>query len=62
MKDNFELLANDIIWYRAKHGLSQDEMAKTCNVSKQTIFNLEHQLQTPTKLTEMKIRLILEQG
>ena len=53
-------LSEKIIRYRAKHSLSQEEMAMTCGVSKQTIFNIEHGTQAPTKLTQMKIKLVLE--
>ena len=55
-------LAQEILIYRAKNNISQEEMAKRCNVTKQTIFNLEHEIQDPTKLTETKIRLVIGDG
>ena len=55
-------LSNDILMYRAKNNISQQEMANRCRVTKQTIFNIEHGLQDPTKLTEAKVRLVIEGG
>ena len=52
-------LSQEILMYRAKNNISQAEMANRCRVTKQTIFNIEHELQDPTKLTETKIRLVL---
>lgn len=53
-------LSDEILTYRAKNNISQAEMASICNVTKQTIFNIEHEKQVPTRLTETKIRLVLE--
>lgn len=53
-------LSESILRYRAMHNLSQEEMAMRCNVTKQTIFNIEHGYQSPSKLTETKIRLVIE--
>ena len=47
--------------YRARHDISQAEMARRCNLTKQTIYAIENERQSPGKLTEMKIRLVLEQ-
>lgn len=54
-------LSDNIIRYRAKHDLSQEQMAKKCGITKLTIFNIEHGKQTPTPKTEMKIRMVLEE-
>lgn len=55
-------LSQEILRYRAVHNISQGEMANRCNVTKQTIFNIEHEIQDPTKLTTAKIRLVLDAG
>lgn len=54
-------LGFEILKYRAKNNLSQKEMAKRCGVTTQTIFNIEHDIQTPSKLTEMKIRMVIDE-
>ena len=53
-------LSDEILRYRAQNNISQAEMANRCNVTKQTIFNIEHEAQEPTRLTEAKIRLVLD--
>lgn len=55
-------LADEILRYRAQNNISQEEMAKRCKVTKQTIFNIEHEAQEPTRLTEAKIRLVLDKA
>ena len=53
-------LQKAMITYRAQENISQREMARRCKVSSQTINSVENGLQTPTKLTEMKIRMVME--
>ena len=53
-------LAEQILQYRAKHRLSQSKMAELCGVSTMTINAVERGIQTPSAVTEAKIRLILE--
>ena len=48
-------LAEKMIRYRALHNMSQGDLAEKCQVSRQTIYNLESDLQTPSKVTLMKI-------
>lgn len=55
-------LSQEILKYRAVHNISQQEMANRCKVTKQTIFNIEHELQDPTELTQMKIKMVLQEG
>ena len=50
-----------MLQYRAKHGLSQEKLARLCNVSTQTINSVENGLQRPSKLTEEKIRLVVKE-
>lgn len=53
-------LSQEILRYRAINNISQQEMADRCRVTKQTIFNIEHEIQDPTNLTVTKIRLVLD--
>ena len=59
MKDN--LLGRKMLNYRAKHGLSQLKMAQLCNVTPQTICNVENGVQNPSKLTRQKILNVIEE-
>ena len=52
-------LAERMIEYRAKERIPQKELAERCGVSVQTINSIENGLQTPSKLTEAKINLII---
>ena len=48
-------LAKRIVQYCADHDLSQLEMARRCNVTKQTIWAIENGRENLTKLTLAKI-------
>lgn len=52
-------LQEDMIRYRAKHNISQTELAKRCSVSLQTINAVENGLQEPSKLTRVKISMVI---
>ncbi len=52
-------LAERMMWYRAKNGLSQQELADLCGLSKMTICQIEKGNQTPSKITQMKILLTI---
>lgn len=54
-----EDLRDLMLEYRAKHDISQSELAKKCNVSLQTICAIENGKQKPHKKTETKIKLII---
>ena len=54
-------IAQEILMYRAKNNISQGEMARRCNVTKQTIYSVENGYQNPSKLTEAKIRMVLDE-
>ena len=54
-------LKDEILKYRAKHNLSLRDMAKKCGISTQTLCSVENGIQNPSKLTEGKIRILLEQ-
>lgn len=51
-----------MILYRGKERITQRELAERCGVSLQTINYVENGLQNPSKLTEQKIRLVVEGG
>ena len=52
-------LSKKMLEYRAKENISQRELAKRVGVSLQTINSIENGIQEPTKLTEAKIYLII---
>ena len=45
---------------RAKNRLSARAMADRCGVSTQTIYHIENGLQSPSRITAEKIRLVVE--
>ena len=49
-----------MIDYRAKNRMSQKELAKRAGVTLQTINSVENGHQKPSKVTEAKIRLVIE--
>lgn len=52
-------LQNDMLVFRAQQRMSQTELAKAVGVSLQTINSIENGHQSPSKLTEQKIRLVI---
>lgn len=54
-------LSEKMLLYRAKHNINQEELARRCNLTKQTICLIETEQQTPTKRTELKIRLVVDE-
>lgn len=52
-------LADRMMWYRAKNGLSQENLADLCGLSKMTICQIEKGKQIPSKITQMKIMLAI---
>lgn len=57
-----EALQAAILSYRARHNLSQGKFAELCNVTPQTICNIENGVQKPSKLTRTKIKVVIEKG
>lgn len=53
-------LIEKMVVYRAKERISQGELAKRCGVSLQTINSIETGQQEPSRVTEQKIRLVVE--
>lgn len=53
-------LSEEILRYRARHNMSQRDFAERCGVTVQTINSVENGRQDAGKLTETKIKLVLE--
>lgn len=53
-------LTEKMLRYRAKHRISQSELAELCGVSLQTIYTIETGQQTPKKTTELQILMVVE--
>lgn len=53
-------LPEQIVKYRAKERLSQAKLAALCGVSLQTLNSIETGQQTPSRVTEAKIRLVID--
>ena len=49
-----------MIDYRARNRISQKELAKRAGVTLQTINSVENGYQKPSKVTEAKIRLVID--
>ena len=61
--DNLEQsLSDQIVHYRARHNLSQQEFAQRCGLTKQTIGAIESGLHGITKLTKAKIMLVISEN
>lgn len=52
-------LSDRIILFRAKHRITQQQLAEKCGVSKQTILAIENGTQVPSKITRAKIELVI---
>ena len=53
-------LKSAMLDYRAKHNISQTELARRCKLSTQTVCNIENGTQSPSKLTERKILNVIK--
>lgn len=52
-------LCEEMINYRAKHNMSQQKAADLANITIITWGNIERGIQTPSRLTESKIRSVI---
>ena len=52
-------LSKDMLNYRAKNNITQKERARRANLTIQTVCHVERGIQTPSKLTEAKLRLVI---
>ena len=53
-------LSDKMILYRAKQRISQAELARRCGVTLQTSYAIEKGIQNPSRVTEVKIRLVVD--
>lgn len=56
------VLSQKMIDYRARHNISQAKLAELCNVTLQTVCNVERCRQKPSKLTAQKILNVVDRG
>ena len=61
-KRNDTTFAEKILEYRARHNISAREIAKMCKLSLQTVYSIENGIQTPSKITRLKIEHVLSEG
>ena len=54
-----EKLRERILEYRAKHDMSQEDFANACQLNVMTVNAIENGKGSPSKLTVMKIELVL---
>ncbi len=54
-------LQDEMLRYRASHRIGQRKLAEMCGLTTQTINRVERGVQIPSKITELKIRMVLEQ-
>lgn len=52
-------LAEEMVQYRARERISQRQLGERCGISLQTVNSIENGLQSPSKVTEAKIRLVI---
>lgn len=55
------LLWEEVLNYRAKNDMSMESFAKKAGITKQTLISIEKYQRQPTRLTERKIRLAMEE-
>lgn len=53
-------LQGKMLAYRAKENISQNELANRCGLTLATVNSIENGRQSPSKLTETKIRLVVD--
>lgn len=55
-----EDLKGKMLEYRARHNISQTELARRCGLTLMTVNSIENGRQSPSKLTEAKILMVVE--
>ena len=61
-KRNEMTFAEKILAYRATNNISAKEFAKMSKLSLQTVYSIENGIQTPSKITRLKIEHVLHKG
>lgn len=59
MMEQKELIGK-MLAYRARNNISQAELARRCGLTLMTVNSIENGRQSPSKLSEAKIRLVIE--
>lgn len=62
MEVKTQSLSDMIVYYRAKHNISQEEFAQRCNLTKQTVGAIESGRHGITKLTRAKIMRVINES
>lgn len=52
-------LIKRMVRYRAKENISMKELARRCNLTTQTIHNIETGVQEPSRMTREKIEMVI---
>jgi DNA-binding XRE family transcriptional regulator len=55
MSLELDVLREKMLDYRARHNISQVRFAELCQLTPQTVCNIENGIQEPSKLTKQKI-------
>lgn len=55
-------LQKEMIDYRARNGLSMEKAAQNAGITTVTWMHVERGIQTPTRLTEAKIKAVVMKG
>lgn len=58
-EESLNALRTDMIKYRAKNNVTQEELAKNCGVSNSTIQSVENGWNKPTARTYMRIKMVV---
>lgn len=56
-----KMLSERILDFRAKKNISAKTFAEMCHLTAQTIYNIENNLQNPSKITKLKIEKVLKE-
>ena len=59
MMEQKELIGK-MLAYRARNNISQAELGRRCGLTLMTINSIENGRQSPSKLTQAKIRMVVE--
>ena len=55
-------LRDEMVRFRASNRLTMKQLAEMAGVTYMTISNIERGVQKPSRVTEAKIRLVMERG
>ncbi len=52
-------LKKDMVLYRARERITQEELGRRCGLTKQSIMNIERGNKIPSRVSYAKIRLVI---